>query len=111
MLVKSLYRFRRRGRGAPTRPELHGRSAIFDLLAYAGPSGAGETLLTPFCRLGPPIATCFGQCCTQDLPQEGEGCTAEAHSGPTWDRPNGLKSRYDLTNLFHVNQTITPVLP
>ena len=69
-------------------------------------------MLAPFRRLGPPIAACFGQCCNRELPQEGEGCNpAEACPGPTWDRLNGLKSRYDLTNLFHVNQNITPVLP
>jgi FAD/FMN-containing dehydrogenase len=39
---------------------------------------------------------------------EGEGRVREAYPGPTWDRLQAIKTRYDPTNQFHFNQNIPP---
>jgi FAD/FMN-containing dehydrogenase len=43
------------------------------------------------------------------LGDEGEGRVREAYPGSTWDRLAAIKSRYDPTNLFRLNQNIPPV--
>ncbi len=42
------------------------------------------------------------------LGDEGAARVREAYPGATWDRLAAVKARYDPTNLFHVNQNITP---
>ncbi len=42
------------------------------------------------------------------LGDEGEGRVREAYPGSTWDRLAAIKGRYDPTNLFRLNQNITP---
>jgi FAD/FMN-containing dehydrogenase len=42
------------------------------------------------------------------LGDEGEARTREAYPGATWDRLTAIKSRYDPTNLFRLNQNIAP---
>ena len=42
------------------------------------------------------------------LGDEGEGRVREAYPGSTWDRLAAIKSRYDPTNLFRLNQNIPP---
>jgi hypothetical protein len=42
------------------------------------------------------------------LVDEGEARIREAYPGATWDRLAAIKARYDPTNLFHLNQNITP---
>jgi FAD/FMN-containing dehydrogenase len=42
------------------------------------------------------------------LGDEGETRVREAYPGTTWDRLVAVKSRYDPTNLFRVNQNISP---
>ena len=42
------------------------------------------------------------------LGDEGEARIREAYPGPTWDRLRAIKSRYDPTNLFRLNQNIPP---
>jgi FAD/FMN-containing dehydrogenase len=37
-------------------------------------------------------------------------CANEAYPGPTWDRLAAVKSRYDPTNLFRLNQNIPPAV-
>ena len=32
----------------------------------------------------------------------------EAYPGPTWDRLAAIKTRYDHTNLFHLNHNVPP---
>ena len=39
---------------------------------------------------------------------EGEARIHDAYPGATWDRLVAIKSRYDPTNLFHLNQNIPP---
>jgi FAD/FMN-containing dehydrogenase len=43
------------------------------------------------------------------LGDEGEARVREAYPGSTWDRLVAVKSRYDPTNLFRLNQNIPPV--
>ena len=42
------------------------------------------------------------------LGDEGEDRVREAYPGSTWDRLASVKARYDPTNLFRLNQNITP---
>jgi FAD/FMN-containing dehydrogenase len=42
---------------------------------------------------------------------EGEERIRAAYPGATWDRLAAIKARYDPTNLFRLNQNITPSLP
>jgi FAD/FMN-containing dehydrogenase len=42
------------------------------------------------------------------LGDEGEARVREAYPGATWDRLVAIKTRYDPTNLFHLNQNIPP---
>jgi len=42
---------------------------------------------------------------------EGEERIRAAYPGSTWDRLAAIKARYDPTNLFRLNQNITPSLP
>jgi FAD/FMN-containing dehydrogenase len=42
------------------------------------------------------------------LADEGEGRVRQAYPGPTWDRLAEIKSRYDPTNLFRMNQNVPP---
>ena len=42
------------------------------------------------------------------LGDEGEGRIREAYPGSTWERLSAIKGRYDPTNLFHLNQNISP---
>ncbi len=42
------------------------------------------------------------------LGDEGEARIREAYPGPTWDRLVAIKTRYDPTNLFRLNQNIPP---
>ena len=42
------------------------------------------------------------------LGDEGAARIREAYPGATWDRLVAVKAHYDPTNLFHVNQNITP---
>jgi len=42
------------------------------------------------------------------LGDEGEARIREAYPGSTWDRLRAIKSRYDPTNLFRLNQNIPP---
>ena len=42
---------------------------------------------------------------------EGEARVRAAYPGSTWDRLAAIKGRYDPTNLFHLNQNITPSAP
>jgi FAD/FMN-containing dehydrogenase len=42
------------------------------------------------------------------LGDEGETRVREAYPGPTWDRLVAVKSQYDPTNLFRLNQNIPP---
>jgi hypothetical protein len=42
------------------------------------------------------------------LGDEGQARIREAYPGPTWDRLAAIKTRYDPTNLFHLNQKIPP---
>ncbi len=39
---------------------------------------------------------------------EGEARVREAYPGPTWDRLAAIKRRYDPSNLFRLNQNVTP---
>ena len=39
---------------------------------------------------------------------EGEARVRAAYPGATWDRLTAIKSRYDPTNLFRLNQNIPP---
>ncbi len=42
------------------------------------------------------------------LGDEGEARVRDAYPGPTWDRLREIKSRYDPTNLFRLNQNLPP---
>ncbi len=42
------------------------------------------------------------------LGDEGEARVREAYPGSAWDRLTAIKTRYDPTNLFHLNQNIPP---
>jgi FAD/FMN-containing dehydrogenase len=42
------------------------------------------------------------------LADEGEARVRAAYPGPTWDRLVAIKSKYDPTNLFRLNQNIPP---
>src|SRR5438093_199371 len=42
------------------------------------------------------------------LVDEGEARVRDAYPGKTWDRLRSVKSRYDPTNLFRINQNIPP---
>jgi FAD/FMN-containing dehydrogenase len=42
------------------------------------------------------------------LSDEGEVRTRAAYPGPTWDRLTRIKTEYDPTNLFRLNQNIPP---
>jgi FAD/FMN-containing dehydrogenase len=42
------------------------------------------------------------------LGEEGEGRIREAHPGSTYERLSAIKGRYDPTNLFRLNQKISP---
>jgi FAD/FMN-containing dehydrogenase len=44
------------------------------------------------------------------LGDEGEARIREAYPGSTWDRLAAIKRRYDPTNLFRLNQNITPAV-
>jgi FAD/FMN-containing dehydrogenase len=44
------------------------------------------------------------------LGDEGEARVREAYPGATWDRLAAIKSRYDPTNLFRLNQNIPPAI-
>ena len=44
------------------------------------------------------------------LGDEGEARIRAAYPGPTWDRLVAIKSRYDPTNLFRLNQNIPPAI-
>jgi hypothetical protein len=83
-LVKSLYRFRSSGQKGPYPAEVYGRSAIFDVLAYAGPSEAAETVLASLRRLVPPIADLLRPMpYPRSTSPEGEGYKPEeAYPGP-----------------------------
>jgi hypothetical protein len=43
-----------------------------------------------------------------DAMDEGEARVREAYPGATWDRLVAINTRYDPTNLFHINQNIPP---
>jgi hypothetical protein len=43
------------------------------------------------------------------LGDEGEASIRAAYPGQTWDRLAAIKSRYDPTNLFRLNQNIPPI--
>jgi hypothetical protein len=43
------------------------------------------------------------------LGDEGEAQVRAAYPGGTWDRLRAIKSRYDPTNLFRLNQNIPPM--
>ncbi|HUG95759.1 MAG TPA: BBE domain-containing protein [Pleomorphomonadaceae bacterium] len=43
------------------------------------------------------------------LGDEGQGRVRAAYPGATWDRLTTIKSRYDPTNLFRLNQNIPPM--
>ena len=43
------------------------------------------------------------------LGEDGPERICAAYPGPTWDRLNAIKSRYDPTNMFHNNQNIMPI--
>ena len=42
------------------------------------------------------------------LVDEGEARIRDAYPGKTWDRLRSIKTRYDPTNLFRLNQNIPP---
>jgi FAD/FMN-containing dehydrogenase len=42
------------------------------------------------------------------LTDEGPDRVRAAYPGPTWDRLREIKSRYDPSNVFRLNQNITP---
>ncbi len=42
------------------------------------------------------------------LADEGQARVHEAYPGATWERLTAIKRKYDPTNLFHLNQNITP---
>jgi FAD/FMN-containing dehydrogenase len=42
------------------------------------------------------------------LGDEGQPRIRQAYPGPTWERLAAIKTRYDPTNLFHLNQNIPP---
>jgi len=42
------------------------------------------------------------------LADEGEERVRQAYPGSTWDRLAEIKSRYDPTNLFRMNQNVPP---
>ena len=42
------------------------------------------------------------------LGDEGEARDRDAYPKPTWDRLAEVKSRYDPTNLFRLNQNVRP---
>jgi FAD/FMN-containing dehydrogenase len=44
------------------------------------------------------------------LGDEGQARIRDAYPGPTWERLVAIKSRYDPTNLFRLNQNIPPEL-
>ena len=44
------------------------------------------------------------------LGDEGEGRIREAYPGSTWERLAVIKGRYDPTNLFRLNQNISPTV-
>jgi FAD/FMN-containing dehydrogenase len=44
------------------------------------------------------------------LSDEGEARIRAAYPGPTWDRLASIKARYDPTNLFRLNQNISPAV-
>jgi FAD/FMN-containing dehydrogenase len=44
------------------------------------------------------------------LGKDGQARIREAYPGPTWDRLAAIKRRYDPTNLFRLNQNISPVV-
>jgi FAD/FMN-containing dehydrogenase len=44
------------------------------------------------------------------LGDEGEGRVRAAYPGSTWDRLIEIKSRYDPTNFFRLNQNISPAI-
>jgi len=44
------------------------------------------------------------------LGDEGEARIRDAYPGPTWDRLAAIKARYDPTNLFRLNQNISPAI-
>lgn len=44
------------------------------------------------------------------LGDEGEARIRPAYPGSTWDRLAAIKSRYDPTNLFHLNQNVPPAV-
>ena len=44
------------------------------------------------------------------LADEGEARVREAYPGTTWDRLAAIKRRYDPTNLFRLNQNISPAV-
>jgi FAD/FMN-containing dehydrogenase len=48
-----------------------------------------------------------GAAYVNDLGDEGEERVREA-LGPSFERLRALKTRYDPTNFFHLNQNITP---
>jgi hypothetical protein len=43
------------------------------------------------------------------LGDEGQARVRAAYPGATWDRLTAIKSRYDPTNLFRLNQNIPPL--
>jgi FAD/FMN-containing dehydrogenase len=45
------------------------------------------------------------------LSQEAEARVRAAYPGSTWDRLRSIKTRYDPTNLFRLNQNIPPMHP
>jgi FAD/FMN-containing dehydrogenase len=45
------------------------------------------------------------------LGDEGQAHIREAYPGTTWERLAAVKTRYDPTNLFHLNHNVTPAYP
>ncbi len=80
--------------------ELHGTPVVIPVAVHSGAIEDGERLIQPLHDLGDPVLDLSGP-----MPYT---AVQASYGSPNYDRLVELKTKYDPTNLFRLNQNIPP---